>query len=197
MKPLLDEKTIELVEALYNKDINQLNDAIVDGASINTFVDSNNLTPLHYAVILNFCDGVRLLLEAGANIVAKTDLNTRSQTPKTIAKLFEYYTLEQLLDKYLLQQKTTIIKTNTTINTMKGDKKTMNGTLILSRRIGKSIMIGDDIKITALGIKRNKIRLAFNAPRDITIHRLEIYEKIQQEKKTETTALKNKDLQDE
>ncbi len=110
MKPLLDEKTIELVEAIYNKNINQLNNAILGGANINTFVDNNKLTPLHYAVILNFCEGVRMLVEAGANIIARTGVNTRHQTPKSIAQLFEYYKLEQLLDKYLLQHKKIIQK---------------------------------------------------------------------------------------
>ena len=54
--------------------------------------------------------------------------------------------------------------------------------LILTRRIGETIMIGDDIKMIILGIKGNQIRMGFDAKKDVTIHRSEIYEKIQKEK---------------
>ncbi len=54
--------------------------------------------------------------------------------------------------------------------------------LILTRRIGETIVIGNDIKITVLGVKRNKLRLGVNAPKDVSVHREEIYEKIQCEK---------------
>lgn len=54
--------------------------------------------------------------------------------------------------------------------------------LILTRRISESIIIGDDVKITVLGVKGNQVRLGIDAPKDVTVHREEIYERIQSEK---------------
>ena len=54
--------------------------------------------------------------------------------------------------------------------------------LILTRRIGESVMIGDDVKISVLGIKGNQIRLGVSAPREVPVHREEIYQRIQDEK---------------
>ena len=53
--------------------------------------------------------------------------------------------------------------------------------LILTRRVGESLMIGDDITITVLGVKGNQVRIGVNAPRDVAVHREEIYERIKRE----------------
>jgi carbon storage regulator len=54
--------------------------------------------------------------------------------------------------------------------------------LILSRRVGEVLVISDDIKITVLGIKGHQVRLGIDAPKNISVHREEIYNKIKQEK---------------
>ncbi len=53
--------------------------------------------------------------------------------------------------------------------------------LILTRRVGEAVMIGDDIKISVLGVKGNQIRLGVSAPREVAVHREEIYQRIQRE----------------
>lgn len=53
--------------------------------------------------------------------------------------------------------------------------------LILTRHINQTIVIGDDITVTILGIQGSQIRLGINAPKDVSIHREEIYAKIQAE----------------
>jgi carbon storage regulator len=55
--------------------------------------------------------------------------------------------------------------------------------LILTRRISESIIINDDINIMVLGVKGNQVRLGINAPDNVSVHREEIYIKIQEEKK--------------
>ncbi|TAJ95905.1 MAG: carbon storage regulator [Gammaproteobacteria bacterium] len=54
--------------------------------------------------------------------------------------------------------------------------------LILTRRVGESLMIGDDVNVTVLGIRGNQVRVGVNAPKDIAVHREEIYDRIQREK---------------
>lgn len=56
--------------------------------------------------------------------------------------------------------------------------------LILTRRVGETLVIGDDVTVTVLGVKGNQVRLGVNAPRDLPVHREEIYERIQQEKRS-------------
>ena len=60
--------------------------------------------------------------------------------------------------------------------------------LILTRRVGETLMIGDEVTVTVLGVKGNQVRIGVNAPRDVTVHREEIYERIKQEQLAEQTA---------
>jgi len=53
--------------------------------------------------------------------------------------------------------------------------------LILTRRVGETLMIGDEVTVTVLGVKGNQVRIGVNAPRDVPVHREEIYERIKRE----------------
>lgn len=54
--------------------------------------------------------------------------------------------------------------------------------LILTRRVGETLNIGDDVQVTVLAIKGNQVRIGVNAPKEIPVHREEIYERIKKEK---------------
>lgn len=58
--------------------------------------------------------------------------------------------------------------------------------LILTRRVGETLVVGDEVTVTVLGVKGNQVRLGVNAPKDIAVHREEIYERIKQEQGSET-----------
>ena len=59
--------------------------------------------------------------------------------------------------------------------------------LILTRRVGESVVISDDVTVTVLGVKGNQVRIGVDAPREVSVHREEIFERIQQE--NENTAI--------
>ncbi len=53
--------------------------------------------------------------------------------------------------------------------------------LILTRRVGETLMVGDEITVTVLGVKGNQVRIGVNAPRNVAVHREEIYARIKEE----------------
>jgi carbon storage regulator len=56
--------------------------------------------------------------------------------------------------------------------------------LILTRRVGETVVIGDEVQVTVLGVKGNQVRLGVNAPRDVSVHRQEIYDRIRKEQES-------------
>ena len=58
--------------------------------------------------------------------------------------------------------------------------------LILTRRVGETVVVGDEVTVTVLGIKGNQIRCGINAPRHVAVHREEVYERIRREERRES-----------
>jgi len=67
--------------------------------------------------------------------------------------------------------------------------------LILTRRVGETLVIGDDVTVTVLGVRGNQVRLGVNAPKDVAVHREEIYQRIQNEKDAENLT-ENSEIDD-
>ena len=60
--------------------------------------------------------------------------------------------------------------------------------LILTRRVGETVMIGDDVTVTVLGVKGNQVRVGINAPKNVAVHREEIFERIKREQQGEPSS---------
>jgi len=60
--------------------------------------------------------------------------------------------------------------------------------LILTRRVGETVMIGNEVTVTVLGVKGNQVRVGVNAPKDVAVHREEIYERIKREEDQESRS---------
>jgi carbon storage regulator len=61
--------------------------------------------------------------------------------------------------------------------------------LILTRRVGETVMIGHDVTVTVLGVKGNQVRIGVNAPKDVAVHREEIYERIKREEDQDSSGV--------
>lgn len=65
--------------------------------------------------------------------------------------------------------------------------------LILTRRVGETLMIGDEVTVTVLGVKGNQVRIGVNAPKEVSVHREEIYMRIQAEKNADFSPQEDDD----
>lgn len=65
--------------------------------------------------------------------------------------------------------------------------------LILTRRVGETLMIGDEVAVTILGVKGNQVRIGVKAPRDVSVHREEIYDRIHHEDSEGSSTDTNRD----
>ena len=63
--------------------------------------------------------------------------------------------------------------------------------LILTRRVGETVMIGENVTVTVLGVKGNQVRIGVNAPRDVAVHREEIFERIKREEQDGGTSARS------
>ena len=66
--------------------------------------------------------------------------------------------------------------------------------LILTRRVGETLMIGDSVTVTVLGVKGNQVRIGINAPKDVSVHREGIYQRIQRGDEPVGEAAKDRGL---
>ncbi len=68
--------------------------------------------------------------------------------------------------------------------------------LILTRRVGETLMIGDDVTVTVLGVKGNQVRVGVDAPKEVAVHREEIYERIQKEQENSGNSTRTKAVEE-
>lgn len=66
--------------------------------------------------------------------------------------------------------------------------------LILTRRVGETLMIGDEVTVTVLGVKGNQVRVGVNAPKEVAVHREEIYDRIKKEQEVEARPARRPQL---
>ncbi len=69
--------------------------------------------------------------------------------------------------------------------------------LILTRRVGETVMIGNEVTVTVLGVKGNQVRVGVNAPKDVAVHREEIYERIKREDQDSRSDSSNETMVDD